>query len=217
MAGVLAGLAGLGVIGAVVWFNLTHSPIEVDKDTLCPKTGSWSTTVVLTDVSDPLPKVAQEDVKKLVAYSSVSHLGFCVLGLFALNAQGIEGSIYAMVSHGLTTSVNTQITAPVIPQLRELMNLFIEAGAKNWQIQLTVAMGRAADNPELLLQPYELLELMPLIAELYREGVGRGFLIQPGNNIGYFGPYESVWRGSGRPRRTASRSCCWRTSTAPST
>ncbi len=47
---------------------------------------------------------AQEDVKKLVAYSSVSHLGFCVLGLFALNAQGIEGSIYAMVSHGLTTS-----------------------------------------------------------------------------------------------------------------
>jgi NADH-quinone oxidoreductase subunit M len=46
---------------------------------------------------------AQEDVKKLVAYSSVSHLGFCVLGLFALNAQGIEGSIYAMISHGLTT------------------------------------------------------------------------------------------------------------------
>jgi NADH-quinone oxidoreductase subunit M len=46
---------------------------------------------------------AQEDVKKLVAYSSVSHLGFCVLGLFAINPQGIEGSIYAMVSHGLTT------------------------------------------------------------------------------------------------------------------
>ena len=67
MAGVLAGLAGLGVIGAVVWFNLTHSPIEVDKDTLCPKTGSWSTTVVLIDVSDPLPKVAQEDVKNQIA------------------------------------------------------------------------------------------------------------------------------------------------------
>jgi len=47
---------------------------------------------------------AQEDVKKLVAYSSVSHLGFCALGLFALTAQGIEGSIYAMISHGLTTS-----------------------------------------------------------------------------------------------------------------
>ncbi|MCG8425071.1 MAG: NADH-quinone oxidoreductase subunit M [Proteobacteria bacterium] len=46
---------------------------------------------------------AQPDVKKLVAYSSVSHLGFCVLGVFAMTAMGIEGSIYAMLSHGLTT------------------------------------------------------------------------------------------------------------------
>jgi NADH-quinone oxidoreductase subunit M len=46
---------------------------------------------------------AQDDVKKLVAYSSVSHLGFCALGIFALNDQGIQGSIYAMLSHGLTT------------------------------------------------------------------------------------------------------------------
>ena len=46
---------------------------------------------------------AQDDVKKLVAYSSVSHLGFCVLGIFALNPRGIAGSIYAMLSHGLTT------------------------------------------------------------------------------------------------------------------
>jgi NADH-quinone oxidoreductase subunit M len=46
----------------------------------------------------------QDDVKRLVAYSSVSHLGFCVLGAFALNSVGIEGSIYTMLSHGLTTS-----------------------------------------------------------------------------------------------------------------
>jgi NADH-quinone oxidoreductase subunit M len=46
---------------------------------------------------------AQDDVKKLVAYSSVSHLGFCALGLFSLTVSGIEGSIYAMLSHGLTT------------------------------------------------------------------------------------------------------------------
>ena len=46
---------------------------------------------------------AQDDVKKLVAYSSVSHLGFCALGVFALSSAGIEGSIYAMLSHGLTT------------------------------------------------------------------------------------------------------------------
>jgi NADH-quinone oxidoreductase subunit M len=46
---------------------------------------------------------AQRDVKKLVAYSSVSHLGFVVLGLFALNPQGIQGGILQMVNHGLST------------------------------------------------------------------------------------------------------------------
>jgi NADH-quinone oxidoreductase subunit M len=46
---------------------------------------------------------AQKDVKKLVAYSSVSHLGFVMLGLFALNAQGIQGSILQMINHGLST------------------------------------------------------------------------------------------------------------------
>jgi len=46
---------------------------------------------------------AQDDVKKLVAYSSVSHLGFCAVGIFAMTSYGISGSIFAMLSHGLTT------------------------------------------------------------------------------------------------------------------
>jgi NADH-quinone oxidoreductase subunit M len=46
---------------------------------------------------------AQKDVKKLVAYSSVSHLGFVILGLFALNPQGVQGGILQMVNHGLST------------------------------------------------------------------------------------------------------------------
>jgi NADH-quinone oxidoreductase subunit M len=45
----------------------------------------------------------QSDIKKLVAYSSVSHLGFVMLGLFAFNIQGVQGAIYQMVSHGLST------------------------------------------------------------------------------------------------------------------
>ena len=77
------------------------------------------------------------------------------------------------------------------------MDHVIEAGAKQWQLQLTVAMGNAVDHPELLLQPYELLELMPTLARLHREGQERGFSVQPGNNIGYFGPYESLWRDRG--------------------
>jgi len=46
---------------------------------------------------------AQKDVKKLVAYSSVSHLGFVILGLFALNPLGIQGAILQMINHGLST------------------------------------------------------------------------------------------------------------------
>ncbi|MFZ5880007.1 MAG: complex I subunit 4 family protein [Chloroflexota bacterium] len=46
---------------------------------------------------------AQSDVKKLVAYSSVSHLGFVMLGMFALNEEGIAGAILQMINHGLST------------------------------------------------------------------------------------------------------------------
>jgi NADH-quinone oxidoreductase subunit M len=46
---------------------------------------------------------AQQDVKKLVAYSSVSHLGFVMLGMFALNVQGVSGAILQMINHGLST------------------------------------------------------------------------------------------------------------------
>lgn len=45
----------------------------------------------------------QKDIKKLVAYSSVSHLGFCVLGMFAINVYGLSGSVMYMINHGLST------------------------------------------------------------------------------------------------------------------
>jgi len=50
-----------------------------------------------------LVALVQPDLKKLVAYSSVSHLGFVLLGIFALNLQGVQGGIYQMLSHGLST------------------------------------------------------------------------------------------------------------------
>ncbi len=46
---------------------------------------------------------AQKDVKKLVAYSSVAHLGFVMLGIFALNSEGISGAVLQMVNHGIST------------------------------------------------------------------------------------------------------------------
>lgn len=47
--------------------------------------------------------LAQNDIKKLVAYSSVAHLGFCMLGMFALNSEGITGGVLQMINHGLST------------------------------------------------------------------------------------------------------------------
>jgi NADH-quinone oxidoreductase subunit M len=47
--------------------------------------------------------MVQPDLKKLVAYSSVSHLGFIVLGIFSFTVQGLEGAIYQMLNHGVTT------------------------------------------------------------------------------------------------------------------
>ncbi len=51
-----------------------------------------------------LVALVQEDMKKLIAYSSVAHMGFVTIGIFSLTAQGIEGSIFQMISHGLISA-----------------------------------------------------------------------------------------------------------------
>jgi NADH-quinone oxidoreductase subunit M len=61
------------------------------------------TLAVIGIIYGSLCAFAQDDIKKLVAYSSVSHLGFCMLGMFALNATGLSGSIMQMINHGLST------------------------------------------------------------------------------------------------------------------
>lgn len=58
---------------------------------------------VIGIVYGALVAMVQDDIKKLVAYSSVSHLGYCMLGLFALNAPGVSGSVYQMLNHGVST------------------------------------------------------------------------------------------------------------------
>ncbi len=58
---------------------------------------------VIGIVYGALLSLVQEDMKKLVAYSSVSHLGFCMLGMFSFNTIGLQGSILQMINHGLST------------------------------------------------------------------------------------------------------------------
>ncbi|MFQ5559174.1 MAG: NADH-quinone oxidoreductase subunit M [Nitrospinota bacterium] len=61
------------------------------------------TLAVIGIIYGALVAMVQEDIKKLVAYSSVSHMGFVVLGIFAMNQQGIEGGILQMLNHGVST------------------------------------------------------------------------------------------------------------------
>jgi NADH-quinone oxidoreductase subunit M len=94
LAGVLLKLGTYGFLR----FNLSMFPSAAIK--LAPWMAGLATVGILYGAA---VSYAQKDVKKLVAYSSVSHLGFVMLGLFALNPQGIEGGILQMVNHGLST------------------------------------------------------------------------------------------------------------------
>jgi radical SAM protein with 4Fe4S-binding SPASM domain len=116
--------------------------------------------------------------------------------------RGVPGSYRAALAAlrhlagvGVATSVNTQINRLSMPELEPLLEVLQNEHIWAWGVQLTVAMGRAADHPDWLLQPHELLDLFPRLAALKQAFRGAGITFSPGNNIGYFGPYESLLRG----------------------
>lgn len=95
LAGVLLKLGSYGLVR----FNLM----------LFPEASRWAAPAigvlaVIGIIYGAIVAFAQSDMKKLVAYSSVSHMGFVVLGIFALNMQGVSGAILQMINHGLSTS-----------------------------------------------------------------------------------------------------------------
>ena len=106
---------------------------------------------------------------------------------------------------GIAITVNTQINRLSMPEIPRVLERIADAGVRSWQVQLTVAMGRAADEPDVLLQPYDLLELFPMLAEVKRRADVAKIAMLAGNNIGYFGPYETLLRG--RTRKGHSTSC----------
>ncbi|GAB4172572.1 MAG: NADH-quinone oxidoreductase subunit M [Thalassobaculales bacterium] len=61
------------------------------------------TLSVVAVIYTSLVALAQEDMKKLIAYSSVAHMGFVTLGIFTFNKQGLEGAVYQMLSHGIVS------------------------------------------------------------------------------------------------------------------
>jgi NADH-quinone oxidoreductase subunit M len=94
LAGVLLKVGTYGLLR----FNIGMTPVGAAA--LFPLI---STLAVIGIIYGALAALAQTDIKRLVAYSSVSHMGFIVLGIFAFNATGLDGSSIQMVNHGLTT------------------------------------------------------------------------------------------------------------------
>ena len=99
---------------------------------------------------------------------------------------------------GIYFGCNTQINRLSSPEFPRIYECIRDAGVRAWQIQMTVPMGNAADNTEILLQPHELLDIYPMLARVARRAYQEGVQLQAGNNIGYYGLYERLLRGRGK-------------------
>lgn len=114
-------------------------------------------------------------------------------------ARGSFGAATAALRHlsaaGIVITANTNLNRLNEPDLERLYDEHLEVlGIKAWQIQLTTPLGRAADRPEMVLQPWDLLTLVPRVAALKTRARKDGILVMPGNNLGYFGPEEATLR-----------------------
>ena len=94
LAGILLKMGGYGFIR----FSLPMFPLA--SHDFAPFVFALS---VIAIIYTSLVALVQEDMKKLIAYSSVAHMGFVTMGLFAMNQQGVQGAIFQMVSHGLVS------------------------------------------------------------------------------------------------------------------
>ncbi len=95
---------------------------------------------------------------------------------------------------GLRIGANTTVNRANLPELEGLYDTLAAAGITVWQVQITTPLGRAADRPELLLQPWDLPGLEDRVTALKAQAFRAGILIMPGNNLGYFGRGEARLR-----------------------
>jgi NADH-quinone oxidoreductase subunit M len=94
LAGILLKMGGYGFLR----FSLPMFPLASQE--FAPLVFVLSIVAI---VYTSLVALAQEDVKKLIAYSSVAHMGFVTMGIFCFNVQGVDGAIFQMLSHGLVS------------------------------------------------------------------------------------------------------------------
>lgn len=108
---------------------------------------------------------------------------------------------------GIVTASNININRANMADLEPLYELLRKKGIRGWQVQITSALGRAADRPEMLLQPYDLLNVLPRIAKLKERAFADKITLMPGNNLGYFGPEEALLRSAEKGARDHWQGC----------
>jgi radical SAM protein with 4Fe4S-binding SPASM domain len=113
-------------------------------------------------------------------------------------AKGSWQSAMAALDHlhgaGLPIGANTNVNRVNLPVLEELYDDLRRKGVKTWQVQITVPLGRAADRPQMLLQPFEIDGLLERVAALKRRAFDDGITVMAANNLGYFGTEEALLR-----------------------
>lgn len=127
------------------------------------------------------------------------------------------GALGAARELGLRVSVNTQVNRLSMGELRPLAAVLQDAGVRVWRCQLTAPMGRAADRPEWILQPWEIIDVIDTLAALQLEAAERTlstggaprdiFDVQVSNNLGYYGPHDLILRSSPGEMAMAWQGC----------
>ena len=108
--------------------------------------------------------------------------------------QSALAALKNLKTAGIDISTNSNFNRLNRDDLEPLYELLRSKGVRSWQIQLTAPLGRAADRPAMLFQPWDLLDFLPRVARLKERGFKEGLLVMPGNNLGYYGPEEGLLR-----------------------
>lgn len=108
-------------------------------------------------------------------------------------------AVHALSDAGLVVVCNTQLNRLSAPELPALYLKLRASAIRGWQVQITAPMGRAADDPTILFQPPEIIDLHQVLARIARRAEDDGMEFLPANNVGYFSPYERLFRSHGHP------------------
>ena len=110
----------------------------------------------------------------------------------------------AVMARGMMATTNMQVNRLTYHFLREHYEFLDARGVRSWRCQLTVPMGRAADRPAWLLEPYQILEVTDTLAALQLDAIARcterglplakAMNVHGSNNLGYYGPHEELLR-----------------------